>query len=200
MGGKPMKRLLLADALGLSPSSNDFRDLLSSSNKYGFTGGNKESDEIPLTPVGADATQGIDKSKRLRTLRTATLRSPVFGQFFRDYANKRVPSSEMIPKILRPQYQVPDDLADECAALISTNGRYVEIIRDIGESPHVLLDAELTQLAANTDEQGADRTAFRCGSSARQTSRGSFAAAHLALAAYYELSGSQANFRRPRQE
>ena len=36
MGGKPMNRLLLADALGMSPSSTNFRDLLSSSNKYGF--------------------------------------------------------------------------------------------------------------------------------------------------------------------
>jgi mRNA-degrading endonuclease HigB of HigAB toxin-antitoxin module len=147
-----MNRLLLADALGLSPSSSNYRELLSSSNKYGFTEGNEKSDEIPLTSIGADATQGADKSKRLRALRTAALRSPVFGQFFRDYANKRVPSSEMIPKILRAQYQVPADLADECANLISTNGRYVELIRDIGGSPHVLLDAELTQLATSTDE------------------------------------------------
>src|SRR5258706_10517845 len=74
MGGKPMNRLLLADALGLSPSSSNFRDLLSSSNKYGFTEGNKESDEIPLTSIGADATQASDKSKRLRALRAAALR------------------------------------------------------------------------------------------------------------------------------
>src|SRR5207302_11286209 len=73
MGGKPMKRLLLADALGMSPSSSSFRDLLSSSNKYGFTEGNKESDEIPLTSTGVDATQTSDKTKRLRALRTAAL-------------------------------------------------------------------------------------------------------------------------------
>jgi hypothetical protein len=30
MGGKPMNRLLLADALGLSPSSSNFREILSS--------------------------------------------------------------------------------------------------------------------------------------------------------------------------
>jgi predicted nucleotide-binding protein len=150
MGGKPMNRLLLADALGLSPSSSNFRDLLSSSNKYGFTEGNEKSDEISLTSIGTDATQGTDKSKRLRALRTAALRSPVFGQFFRDYANKRVPSPEMLPKILRAQYGVPVDLADECANLVSTNGRYVELIRDIGGSPHILLDAELSQLVATT--------------------------------------------------
>ena len=47
MGGKPMNRLLLADALGLSPSSSSFRDLLSLSNKYGFTEGNKEQTKSP---------------------------------------------------------------------------------------------------------------------------------------------------------
>src|SRR5205807_7063148 len=37
MDGKPMNRLLLAEAIGLSPSSSNFRDLLSSSYKVGFT-------------------------------------------------------------------------------------------------------------------------------------------------------------------
>ncbi|MGA2590116.1 MAG: TIR domain-containing protein [Bryobacteraceae bacterium] len=155
MGGKPMRRLLLADALSLSPSSSNFRELLSSSNKYGFTEGNEKSDEIPLTPIGADATQNTDKSKRLRALRSAALRSPVFGQFFSEYANKRVPSPDMLPKILRNQYDVPPDLAEECANLMLANGRSVELIRDIGGSPHVLLDAELSDLRTGAEEVSA---------------------------------------------
>jgi hypothetical protein len=158
MGGKPMKRLLLADALGLSPSSSNFRELLSSSNKYAFIEGNEKSAEIPLTPTGADATQSGDRSKRLRALRLGALSPGVFGRFFREFANKKVPSPEMLPKILRSQYDVPDDLARECADLILANGRYVEIIRDIGGSPHVLLDAELTQLAAKAADEGPNRT------------------------------------------
>jgi predicted nucleotide-binding protein len=38
-------------------------------------------------------------------------------------------------------------LANGCPDLISTNGKYVELIRDIGGSPHVLLDSESSQLA-----------------------------------------------------
>src|SRR5580658_463407 len=152
MGGKPMRRLLLSDALGLSPSSSNFRELLSSSNKYGFTEGNEKSDEILLTPIGADATQNADKSKRLRALRSAALRSPVFGRFFSDFGNRRVPSPDMLPKILRNQYDVPPDLAGECADLMLTNGRSVDLIRDIGGSPHVLLDADMSDLAAGAEE------------------------------------------------
>jgi hypothetical protein len=46
-----------------------------------------------LTAVGADATQSTDKTKR--------------------YANKKLPSQEMLPKILRTEYGVPEDLAGE---------------------------------------------------------------------------------------
>src|SRR6516165_6545388 len=90
MGGKPMNRLLLADALGLSPGSSNLRDLLSSSYKYGLTDGTEEADQVSFLSIGEAATSK-DATKRLSALRGAALRSPVFGQFFRDYGNKRVP-------------------------------------------------------------------------------------------------------------
>src|SRR5688572_9394268 len=125
MGGKPMNRLLLADALGLSPSSSNFRDLLSSAYKYGLTEGTEKADNISLTPTGASATQQNDPSARLRALRSAALSPAVFGNLLRDYANKKLPSTEMLPKILRTQYQVPGELTEECAAHIAANGRFV---------------------------------------------------------------------------
>jgi hypothetical protein len=65
----------------------------------------------------------------------------------RDYANKKLPSTEMLPKILRSQFGVPNELADECAAHLAANGRFVDVVREIGGSPHVLLDAELSKPA-----------------------------------------------------
>jgi predicted nucleotide-binding protein len=141
MGGKPMNRLLLADALGLSPSSSNFREILSSSYKYGLTGGTEKADQISLSAIGEAAT-GKDAAKRLTAVRNAALRSPVFGPFFRDYGNK-VPSAEMLPKVLKASYDVPTDLSSECASLVNENGRFAEIIREIGGSPHILLEAEV---------------------------------------------------------
>ena len=141
MGGKPMNRLLLADALGLSPSSSNFREILSSSYKYGLTDGTEKADQISLSAIGEAAT-GKDAAKRLQALRNAALRSPVFGQFFRDYGNKKVPSAEMLPKVLHANYSVPKDLTSECASLVDANGRFVEIIREIGGSPHILLEVD----------------------------------------------------------
>ena len=56
--GKPMRRLLLADALGIKPSSSNFRDILSSSIKYGLTTGGEKSEEVALTDLGLQATNG----------------------------------------------------------------------------------------------------------------------------------------------
>jgi predicted nucleotide-binding protein len=142
MGGKPMNRLLLADALSVSPSSSTYRDLLSSANKYGLIEGNEKSDNIGLGEHGGAATQA-DQIARLRGLRSAALQPPVFGRFFREYSNKKIPSAEMLPKILRTQYEVPAELASDCAKLLTENGNFVDIVRDIGGSPHILLDAEL---------------------------------------------------------
>jgi hypothetical protein len=57
----------------------------------------------------------------------------------------------MLPKILRTQHGVPVDLANGCAEFISINGKFVDLNRDIGGSLHVLLDSEVSQLAATED-------------------------------------------------
>ncbi len=150
MGGKPMNRLLLADALGLSPSSSNFRDILSSSFKYGLTDGTERAVLVILTEKGIGSS-GSDPGKRLASSRAAALMSPVFGQFFGDYANKKVPSSEMLPKVLHTSYNVPSELTAECASLIEQNGAFVKIIRQIGGSAHVLLDAESSDPDLNSD-------------------------------------------------
>jgi predicted nucleotide-binding protein len=159
MGGKPMKRLLLADGLGLSPSSTNFRDLLSSSFKYGLTEGTEKADNISLTSIGSATTQQADQSARMQALRRAALTPTVFGRVFRDYANKKLPSGEMLPKILRTQYDVPSDLIAECSSHIAANGRFVDIVREIGGSPHILLDAD-SSTAPKTDAQSTEPTAY----------------------------------------
>jgi predicted nucleotide-binding protein len=156
MGGKPMKRLLLANALGISPSSSNFRDLLSSSYKYELTDGTEKAPEIKLTATGTDATQTNDKTKRLKALRRVALAPEVFQKFFSAYADKKLPSADMLEKILVAEYDVPKDLADECAKILIANGKFVDVIRDITGSPHVMLDAEARE---ETKETELDQTA-----------------------------------------
>jgi len=151
MGGKPFKRLLLADALGIKPSSSNYRTLLSSSYQYGLTDGTEKATEISLTENGMAATQS-DSARRIAALRAAAMRPPVFERFYKDYADKKVPSAEMFGKILATEYGVPEHLTEECARIIDGNGRYANLIRDIGGSAHLLLDAEPLETELPGDE------------------------------------------------
>ena len=53
MGGKPFRKILLAEAVGLRPSSSNFRDLLSSAFKYNLTDGTEKASSIGLTDLGS---------------------------------------------------------------------------------------------------------------------------------------------------
>ena len=142
--GKPMRRLLLADALGIKPSSSNFRNLLSSSLKYGLTTGTEKANEISLTDLGVQAT---DQRTEVRAgaLRQAAVTPKVFHDFYTAYDQARLPSAEMLRKILVSDYEVPEATSAECAEMIATNGRWVGIIQNISNSPHVMLDAELQE-------------------------------------------------------
>src|SRR4051812_35527451 len=70
--GKPMSRLLLADALQIKPSSSNFRGLLSSSLKYGLTEGSHNVNIVSLTTLG-DAVTGSDAVLRQSALRKAAM-------------------------------------------------------------------------------------------------------------------------------
>lgn len=141
-GGNSFKRLLLADALGIKPSSSNYRDLLSSSYAYGLTEGTEKATDVSLTALGGQATGAEDRSGRIQALRKAALRPRVFKQFFSAYADHKVPSGQMLPKVLESDYGVHAEHASECAEIIVANGTFADIIRDIGGSPHILLDTE----------------------------------------------------------
>lgn len=151
MAGKPMKRLLLADALSIKPSSTNFRDLLSSSNKYGLCEGNEKSNEIKLTQLGIEATQNKESSKRIIAMRRAALTPPIFAKFYNGYAERKLPSSEMMKKLLMSEYAVKQPFVEECYRLIHENGRFVGIIRDVGGSPHVMLDGAGATVVEETE-------------------------------------------------
>lgn len=140
MAGKPLKRLLLAEALGIKPSSTNYRDLLSSSFKYGLTEGTEKATDIELKDLGQKATQTKDPTARMRALQNAVLTPPLYSRFFNDYSDKKLPTQDFLDKILVAEYEVPSEFSSECAEQLVRNGRFVGLIRDIGGSPHVILE------------------------------------------------------------
>ena len=78
--GRPMNRVLLAEALKLSPTSSDFRDLLSASYKYGFTKGSYNSETIDLTELGDQLTKPRSEMEKLDAMRKGLRRIVLFEQ------------------------------------------------------------------------------------------------------------------------
>jgi hypothetical protein len=67
----------------------------------------------------------------------------------------------MMRKILVAEHQVPEDRANEAAETILANGRFAELIRDVGGSPHVMLDTASAEVvvpdpALADEESGGD--------------------------------------------
>lgn len=153
--GQPMKRLLVADALGIRPGSSNFRYLLSSARQYGLTEGTEKADSISLTPLGTDAT-GDDPGKRKRALQKAALTPTLFSAFFGTYNGSKLPSETMLPKLLVTDFGVPEDRVAEVVPLLLETGRRVGIIRDIAGSEHIMLDDDGWAEPATASEDSAE--------------------------------------------
>lgn len=154
--GRPMNRLLLADALKIKPSSSNYRNLLSSSLKYGLTSGTEKATDISLTKLGESATSS-DSSERTAALRKAAVTPEVFGSFLTDYNNNKIPSPDMLSKVLIQTYKVPENLAQECAAVLVANGEAVGIVRPISGANHVLLNASDVEVSFSEDAEPKDQ-------------------------------------------
>jgi predicted nucleotide-binding protein len=142
--GQPMNRLFLADALGRTSSSSDFRDLLSSSYKYGLTEGTEKATDISLTANGVAATKPTSPGERRAALIRVALTPPILRAVYERYDNKRLPEGDFFRNSLErdAKFGLPHELAEECARLTVENGRFVGIVRDISGVPHVILQAD----------------------------------------------------------
>jgi hypothetical protein len=89
--GKPWKPILLANALGIKPASTNFRDITSSSNKYGLTKGTWQADFISLTPLGISITKPTKAEKEMKDRQEAILKIDVFNKIFDYYRDKKLP-------------------------------------------------------------------------------------------------------------
>lgn len=138
--GQPIDRLLLADALGLGSGSSNYRYLLSSARTYGLTEGTEKAKSIELTELGKKAT-GRAGAERMAALRQSAATPEIFGRFYERYDHARLPSETMLPKLLVNDFGVAEKDAEECAITLITNGKYVDIIRDISGKACVMLDA-----------------------------------------------------------
>jgi hypothetical protein len=137
--GKPWKPLFIAEALGIKPGSSNFRDITSSSYKYGLTDGTWNAEHISLTPLGRSLTKPTDLQQELRDKQDAVLKIEVFRKIYEHYKDAKFPTADTYFKnMLEKEFAVPSELIDECIQLLLDNGRFASIIRDVQGAPYVV--------------------------------------------------------------
>jgi len=137
--GRPFDRILLAQAIGRKPSSSAYRDLLTSSRRYGLTTGTEKAKTIALTSLGESVTAPRSPQEKSAALRQAALEASLFNKIFNHYDRARLPEKDFLLNILEREFQVPNEYVDECANILIANGEYTQIIRDIQGAPYVFV-------------------------------------------------------------
>jgi len=157
--GRPMNRVLLAEAVKLSPTSSDFRNLLSASYKYGFTKGSYNSETIDLTELGEQLTKPRSEMEKLDAMRKGLRRIVLFDQVLTHFNNNKLPTAEFLKNTLeREPFNVTPEWSSEAANVFITNGKAVGFIRDVSGSPFVVIEsgppaAEVSETIAEVEKE-----------------------------------------------
>jgi len=142
--GKPWKPIFVAEALNIKPGSSNFRELTSSSYKYGLTEGTWNAQYISLTPLGNSITRPTDPKKEMKDLQEAVLKIGIFKSVYEHYRDSKFPSSgdAYFKNMLESEFNVARELVDECITLLMDNGRFTSIVRDMQGAPYVVFAEE----------------------------------------------------------
>ncbi len=140
--GRPMKRILLAKALELSPGSSTFRLKVSSANQYGFTSGDPyKGDTISLDDLGQSITSPKSDEERKRALIQAASKPPLFGRFYTQFNNNKIPRQDLGRNILERDFSVPTEKSEDCYKLLIGNAGYVGILQEVQGSQYIMMDS-----------------------------------------------------------
>lgn len=151
--GRPINRLLLAEAMGYSPSSSGFRDRIASSAKYGLTEGNFHSEEISLTDLGVALTRPRNAEERIHALRNAFRQVDLFSDLLDHFANRPLPEVEFLKNtVVREPFSIDPAWAEAASAAFTEDARCVGFLRDISGKPYILLEGSTAEPAAPVGE------------------------------------------------
>lgn len=129
--GKPFDRLILAKSLDYSPNSGHFRQLITSSSKYGITEGGYQAEKIALTSLGSSIVAPISDEDKRKGLLLALTNNPLFKTIIEFYNKKQIPREELFKNSLKKEFKVTPEYVDVCYEVITKNFENFNLIEDI---------------------------------------------------------------------
>lgn len=154
--GKPYDRLDLAKSIDSSPTSSTFRQLITSSSRYGITEGSYAAEKISLTVLGSSIVAPTSDEQNKNGLRQALLESEVFKNVYNHFDRKQIPREELFKNTLKKEFNVLPEDVDICYDVIMQNMKDFGLIQDIKGNTYLQLDklgSAQTQTQLETSEQ-----------------------------------------------
>lgn len=153
--GKPMDRLLLADAIGRKPSSSDYRVLLSSSLKYGLTSGTEKADYIEPTELGSRIINPTSTADVKKAQIDAVMRVPLFERVLTHYNRAKLPEGDFFANTLEREFKIDSQHKHEAARMVRENAEFIGVLQNISGSDYIRFDLNKPDPSI-ADDVGAD--------------------------------------------
>jgi hypothetical protein len=147
---QPTKPLRVAQAMGIQPSSSNFRMLTGASIAYGLTDGGYNSDQIVITPLGKRIVSPVSEGDDMLAKREAVLRPRIIREFLTKYNNSRVPPERIAWNVLE-EMGVPNDRTEQTYELIIESATAVGFLHNLKGQAYVDLESSAPQ-AGTTDD------------------------------------------------
>jgi len=129
-GGNPLPPLDVALALDVSPGSSNFRDLLSSSIKYGLTSGSFNQPRVSLETLGKSIVAPKSPEGRRSALFQAVLRPEPFRRVYDYYKGKKLPDPQFLANTLMRDFGVSKEAVDKFSEVFNANLTYLGLVKD----------------------------------------------------------------------
>jgi len=138
--GKPYDRLDLARSIDMSPSSGNFRRLITSSTRYGLTEGSYAADKISLTSLGSQIVAPTSDELKNQGLRNALLAPDIFRRVLEYFDKKQIPREELFKNTLKKEFEVVPEDVESCYNMLNQNMNDYGLIQDIKGNAYLQLN------------------------------------------------------------
>jgi predicted nucleotide-binding protein len=142
-GSSPTLPHLVANAVGYSQTSYNWRLLSGSAVAYGLTNGAYNSEGISITSLAISILQPTEEGEREKALIESTLKPKILNEFFKKYDRQKFPQKEFALSVLQNMMGVPSDRAEKTFEIINENGRFTGIITDTKTGLYVSINTGL---------------------------------------------------------
>jgi predicted nucleotide-binding protein len=135
----------------MSPGSSAFRDLLSSSIKYGLTSGSFNQKKVSLEGLGKAIVAPKNPEERRQALLEAVLRPESFRRVYDYYKGKKVPEAQFLANTLVRDFSAPKDAVDKFVEVFSDSMEYLGLVKDAPTGKWLAAELPLQDAVAQTE-------------------------------------------------